>query len=68
MTRLMLLALTTVAAIAAVLALLWVGQRRLMYFPAALFQSRLAHAAYTAAPEPVWPESAAAEAIGDHGR
>ncbi len=29
----------------------------------ALFQSRLAHAAYTAAPLPVWPESASAEAI-----
>ena len=30
----------------------------------ALFQSRLAHARYTAAPEPAWPESPAAEAIG----
>ncbi len=29
----------------------------------ALFQSRLAHAGYTAAPEPLWPESPAAEAI-----
>jgi hypothetical protein len=29
----------------------------------ALFQRRLAHAAYTAAPEPVWPESPAAEGI-----
>jgi hypothetical protein len=29
----------------------------------ALFQSALAHAEYTAAPEPVWPESPAAEAI-----
>ncbi len=29
----------------------------------ALFQSRLAHAAYTAAPEATWPESPAAEAI-----
>jgi hypothetical protein len=29
----------------------------------ALFQSRLAHAGYTAAPEPVWPESPAAEVI-----
>ena len=29
----------------------------------ALFQSRLAHAGYTARPLPVWPESAAAEAI-----
>jgi hypothetical protein len=27
------------------------------------FQSRLAHAQYTAAPEPVWPDSPAAEAI-----
>lgn len=29
----------------------------------ALFQSRLAHATYTAAPAPAWPESPAAEAI-----
>jgi hypothetical protein len=29
----------------------------------AMFQARLAHAGYTAAPEPVWPESAAAEEI-----
>jgi hypothetical protein len=29
----------------------------------ALFQSRLAHARYTAAPVPVWPDSPAAEAI-----
>jgi hypothetical protein len=29
----------------------------------ALFQGRLAHAAYTAAPAPIWPESPAAEAI-----
>jgi hypothetical protein len=29
-----------------------------------LFQARLAHAAYAAAPVPVWPESPAAEAIG----
>lgn len=29
----------------------------------ALFQASLAHAAYTAAPEPVWPDSPAAEAI-----
>ena len=34
----------------------------------ALFQSRLAHAAYAAAPEPVWPESAAAETIVRHAR
>lgn len=31
----------------------------------ALFQSRLAHAGYTAAPPAVWPESASAEAIGN---
>jgi hypothetical protein len=30
----------------------------------ALFQASLAHARFTAAPTPVWPESAAAEAIG----
>jgi hypothetical protein len=30
-----------------------------------LFQSRLAHAGYTAAPPVVWPESASAEAIGN---
>ncbi|MCA1583212.1 MAG: hypothetical protein LC791_00075 [Acidobacteria bacterium] len=30
----------------------------------ALFQSRLAHAAYTATPTPLWPESPAAESIG----
>jgi hypothetical protein len=29
----------------------------------ALFQKSLAHAMYTAAPAPMWPESAAAEAI-----
>jgi len=29
----------------------------------ALFQASLAHAGYTAAPEPVWPESPAAETI-----
>ena len=29
----------------------------------ALFQGSLAHAAYTAAPEPIWPESPAAETI-----
>jgi hypothetical protein len=29
----------------------------------ALFQSRLAHVGYTAAPAPSWPESPAAEAI-----
>ena len=30
----------------------------------ALFQGRLAHAGYVAAPTPIWPESPAAEAIG----
>ncbi|MNC92507.1 hypothetical protein D3C83_89490 [compost metagenome] len=30
----------------------------------ALFQASLAHARYTAAPEPVWPDSPAGEAIG----
>lgn len=30
----------------------------------ALFQAHLAHATYTAEPTPVWPDSAAAEAIG----
>ncbi len=29
----------------------------------ALFQARLAHAGYAAAPQPTWPESAAAEAV-----
>ena len=33
----------------------------------ALFQARLAHAAYTAAPPPLWPESPAAEAIVHSG-
>ncbi len=31
----------------------------------ALFQSELAHADYTAAPQPVWPESPAAEAVAN---
>jgi len=31
----------------------------------ALFQSRLAHAGYTASPPVVWPESPAAESIGN---
>lgn len=34
----------------------------------ALFQSRLAHAGYTAAPPAVWPECASAEAIANAGR
>ena len=29
----------------------------------ALFQARLAHAGYVAAPQPTWPDSPAAEAI-----
>ena len=32
----------------------------------ALFQASLAHAGYTAAPQPAWPESAAAEAVKSH--
>ena len=45
-----------------VLARLWV---KLVFWASetALFQSRLAHAGYVARPAPVWPESAAAEAI-----
>jgi hypothetical protein len=45
-----------------ILARLWV---KLVFWASevALFQSRLAHAGYVAAPEPVWPESAAAEAL-----
>jgi hypothetical protein len=33
-----------------------------------LFQASLAHAAYTAAPEPVWPDSPAAETIAASGQ
>lgn len=42
---------------------LWV---KLLFYASAtsLFQGRLAHADYIAGPEPVWPESPAAEAIG----
>jgi len=45
-----------------VLARLWI---KLVFWAsgAALFQSRLAHAGYVAAPVPVWPDSAAADAI-----
>jgi hypothetical protein len=45
-----------------VLARLWV---KLAFWASeiALFQSRLGHAGYVARPEPVWPESPAAEAI-----
>ena len=45
-----------------VLARLWV---KLVFWATetALFQSRLAHAGYTARPEPSWPDSPAAEAI-----
>jgi hypothetical protein len=45
------------------LARLWV---KLVFYASetAFFQSQLAHAEYTAAPQPVWPESPAAEAIG----
>jgi hypothetical protein len=34
----------------------------------AFFQGALAHAAYTAAPVPVWPDSPAAEMIGNADR
>jgi hypothetical protein len=45
------------------LARLWV---KLVFYASqtSFFQGRLAHAEYTAAPQPVWPESPAAEAIG----
>jgi len=45
------------------LARLWV---KLVFYASqtSFFQSELAHAEYTAAPQPVWPESPAAEAIG----
>ena len=47
-----------------VLARLWV---KLVFYASetSLFQQRLAHAGYTAAPIPTWPESAAAETIGN---
>jgi len=47
-----------------VLARLWV---KLVFYASqtSLFQQRLAHAGYTAAPVPAWPESAAAETIGN---
>jgi hypothetical protein len=46
-----------------VLARLWI---KLVFWASetSLFQSRLAHAEYVAAPRPRWPESPAAEAIG----
>jgi hypothetical protein len=46
------------------LARLWV---KLLFLASqtAFFQGALAHASYTAAPMPVWPESPAAEAIGN---
>ena len=49
-----------------VVARLWV---RLLFAASAtsLFQAELAHAAYTAAPEPVWPDSPAAETIINAG-
>jgi len=54
--------LAVAAGQAYVVARLWV---KLVFWASeiALFQSRLAHAAYVAAPEPRWPESPAAEAI-----
>jgi len=50
-----------------VLARLWV---KLIFYGSetSLFQQRLAHAGYTAAPVPTWPESAAAETIGNATR
>ncbi len=47
-----------------VLARLWV---KLVFYASetSLFQLSLAHAGYTAAPTPTWPESAAAETIGN---
>lgn len=49
------------------LARLWV---KLVFYASqvALFQGELAHAGYTAAPQPMWPESAAAEAIVNAAR
>lgn len=49
-----------------VLARLWV---KLVFYASqtSLFQASLAHAGYTAAPTPVWPESPGAEAIGNAG-
>ena len=46
-----------------VLGRLWV---KLVFWASetALFQGRLAHAGYVAAPQPTWPESPSAEAIG----
>jgi len=50
-----------------VLARLWV---KLVFYASetSLFQLSLAHAGYTAAPTPAWPESAAAETIGNASR
>ena len=47
-----------------ILARLWA---RLLFWATetALFQGRLAHAGYVAAPRPTWPDSPAAEAIGN---
>src|SRR5690349_13023294 len=46
-----------------VLARLWV---KLTFWASetALFQGRLAHAGYVASPQPAWPDSPAADAIG----
>ena len=46
-----------------ILARLWT---KLLFYASqtAFFQGELAHAEYTAAPQPLWPESPAAEAIG----
>jgi hypothetical protein len=50
-----------------ILARIWV---KLLFYASetALFQQALAHAEYTAAPAPVWPESPAAEAIAPDER
>lgn len=51
------------AAVAAGLLLQFLGRLALATSAIALFQSSLAHAGYTAAPLPIWPDSPAAEAI-----
>jgi hypothetical protein len=50
-----------------IVARLWV---KLLFYASetSLFQAELAHAGYTAAPQPVWPESPAAEAIAQSPR
>ena len=43
----------------------WLLKLQFIASQIALFQANLAHASYTAAPVPVWPDSPAAEAIDD---